>query len=277
MREERTTVLVVGGGLGGVPPALSAAERGADVMLVEEHGWLGGQLTSQAVPLDEHPWIERFGGTARYRGLRAGIRAHYRAHSPLTEAARARRFLSPGASRVSGLSHEPRAALAVIEAMLAPHLSAGRVRVLLGHVATAAVIDSERVAAVTVRDLATGAERAIAADFVLDATETGDLLPLCGAEHVTGFESHEETGEPHAPTVAQPLNMQAVSACFALDHLDGADHTIERPAAYAEWKARRPPGWPEGQLSFVAPDPRTNAPVLRTVRPNPPGDPAEIG
>jgi hypothetical protein len=37
------------------------------------------------------------------------------------------------------------------------------------------------------------------ADWVIDATETGDLLPLCGAEYVTGFESREETGEPHAP------------------------------------------------------------------------------
>jgi hypothetical protein len=39
---------------------------GVDVVLAEEHEWLGGQLTSQAVPPDEHPWIERFGCTARY-------------------------------------------------------------------------------------------------------------------------------------------------------------------------------------------------------------------
>ena len=49
-------------------------------MLSEETDWLGGQLTSQAVPLDEHPWIEDFGCTARYRALREAIRAHYRAH-----------------------------------------------------------------------------------------------------------------------------------------------------------------------------------------------------
>jgi FAD dependent oxidoreductase len=277
MREDRTAVLVVGGGLGGVAAALAAVERGADAVLVEETAWLGGQLTSQAVPLDEHPWIERFGCTARYRRLREGIRAHYRAHFPLTEAARARRFLSPGASRVSGLSHEPRAALAVIEATLAAHRSTARLRVLLGHVATAALVDGDRVRAVTVRDVATGRERVLWADWVLDATETGDLLPLGGAEHVTGFESREDTGEPHAPPAAQPLNMQAVSGCFALDHLEGEDHTIERPATYAQWKERRPPGWPEGQLSFVAPDPRTNEPVTRTFHPNPPGDPAAIG
>jgi hypothetical protein len=275
--EERTQVLVVGGGLGGVAAALAAVERGAEVVLAEETAWLGGQLTSQAVPLDEHPWIERFGCTGRYRRLRDGIRAYYRAHYPLTEAARARRSLSPGSSRVSALSHEPRAALAVIEAMLAPYRSSGRLQVLLGHRATGALVHGDRVRGVTVRDQATGRERVVWADWVLDATETGDLLPLCGAEHVTGFESRAQTGEPHAPPEAQPLNMQAVSACFAIDHLEGEDHTIERPERYARWRAERPPGWPEGRLSFVAPDPRTNEPVVRTLRPNPPGDPAAIG
>jgi len=53
--------------MGGVAAALAAADRGARVVLSEETDWLGGQLTSQAVPLDEHPWIEDFGCTARYR------------------------------------------------------------------------------------------------------------------------------------------------------------------------------------------------------------------
>ena len=59
MSEHRTPVLVVGGSLGGVAAALAAAERGVDVLLAAETDRLGGQLTSQAVPPDEHPWIER--------------------------------------------------------------------------------------------------------------------------------------------------------------------------------------------------------------------------
>jgi len=27
----------------------------------EEYDWIGGQLTSQAVPPDEHSWVEQFG------------------------------------------------------------------------------------------------------------------------------------------------------------------------------------------------------------------------
>jgi hypothetical protein len=91
----------------------------------------------------------------------------------------------------------------------------------------------------------------------LDATESGELLPLCDAEHVTGVESRQETGEPHAPRVAQPLNLQPVTACSAMDHREGEDHTIERPAGYADRKARRWDGWAEGQLRVLAPDRRT--------------------
>ena len=46
-------------------------------------------------------------------------------------------------------------------------------------------------------------------------------------EYVTGFESRKETGELHAPAEAQPANQQAFTFCFAMDYLDGEDHTIE--------------------------------------------------
>ena len=277
MNEEQTEILVVGGGLGGVAAALAAARRGTQVLLSEPTDWLGGVLTSQAVPPDEHVWIEQFGCTASYRALRDEIRRYYREHYPLTAGARARRTLNPGAARVSALCHEPRVTLAVIDAMLAPHRSAGRVKVLLRHAPIAAQLDRDRVAAVTLRDLVDGGELTVTADWVIDATETGELLPLCGAEHVTGAESREQTGEPHAPAEAQPLNMQPVSVCFALDHSEGEDHTIERPAGYEECKRASAVDWPEGQLSFVAPDPKTRRPVHHTLQPNPDDDPARVG
>src|SRR3954464_5583883 len=105
MPEERTQVLVVGGGRGGVAAALGGAEAGSEVVVAEQGPWLGGQLPSQAVPLDEHPWVEQFGVTARYRRLRDGIRAYYREHYPLTPAAHAPRRLNPGA----GLGSRPAA------------------------------------------------------------------------------------------------------------------------------------------------------------------------
>jgi hypothetical protein len=224
----------------------------------EPTDWIGGQLTSQAVPPDEHSWIETHGCTATYRALRHGIRAHYREHFPLTDAARRVAHLNPGACFVSRLGHEPRVALAVLEAMLPP-----AVELLLEHEPVAAETDGDRVTAVTLR----GPERdtVVAADWFLDATECGDLLPLCGVEYGTGFEA---TGEPHAPAEHQPGNLQPVTVCFAVDHLAGEDHTIPRPARYAEFAPR---------FSWSAPDPRTNRPVERRLEPNPDEDPLAIG
>jgi len=48
------------------------------VVLTEETDWIGSQLTSQAVPPDEHRWIESFGCTARYRRFRQGVRRYDR-------------------------------------------------------------------------------------------------------------------------------------------------------------------------------------------------------
>ena len=56
-------VAVVGGGTGGFAAALAACRNGMRVILTEETDWIGGQLTAQGVPPDEHPWIELFGCT----------------------------------------------------------------------------------------------------------------------------------------------------------------------------------------------------------------------
>jgi hypothetical protein len=267
VRERATQLLIAGAGCGGTAAALAAARLGLDVVVSEPTAWIGGQLTSQAVPPDEHPWIERFGCTASYRALRDGIRAFYRAHYPLTAEARARPALNPGAARVSAVAAEPRAVLAVLEAMLAPHRASGRVTVLLHHEPLAAEIDGDRIRSVTFRDAA-GETVQVAARWVIDATETGELLPLCGAEHVTGAESQSQTGEPHAAAHADPLNMQPISVCFALDHLAGEDHAIPRPPSYERFRER---------FSLTAPDPKTLAPVHHTLTPNPDDDPAAAG
>jgi hypothetical protein len=269
-----TELLVVGGGLGGVAAALAALRAGRTVVLTEEYDWLGGQLTTQAVPPDEHSWVEQFGITASYRALRTGIRDYYRRHYPLTSAARAWRELNPGAGSVSRLCHEPRVAVAVIESMLAPYRGAGRLRVLQPYRPVGAETDGDRVTAVTLEHRH-GGRVTVAAPFVLDATETGELLPLTGTEYVTGFESQADTGEPSAPSEAQPANMQAVSVCFAIDHVDG-DHTIDRPARYGFWRDYQPPFWGDRMLSFRGPNPRDLRIGQRTFSPNPDDDPFAV-
>ena len=63
---------------------------GRTVVLTEPTDWVGGQLTSQAVPPDEHAWIEQFGRNASYQALRQGIRDDYRRNYPLTAEALSR-------------------------------------------------------------------------------------------------------------------------------------------------------------------------------------------
>src|SRR5260370_9754639 len=118
-RELTFDIAAIGGGVGGCAAALAAARNGMRVILTEETDWVGGQLTSQAVPPDEHAWIESFGATRTYREYRDRVRDYYRRNYPLTVAARLRRDLNPGNGRVSRLTHEPRVSLAVLEEMLA--------------------------------------------------------------------------------------------------------------------------------------------------------------
>jgi FAD-dependent oxidoreductase family protein len=258
--ERGADLVIVGGGVGGCAAALAACRAGLRVILTEETDWVGGQLTSQAVPPDEHPWIESFGCTREYRRFRNGIRAYYRDHFPLTARARADVALNPGNGVVSRLCHEPRVALAVLEQMLAPHVSTGRLRVLLGQAPVAADTNGDRVRAVTVRDRATDRRTVLTAPYFIDATELGDLLPLTGTEFVIGAEARRETGEPRAPAEADPLDQQAVTWCFAMDYLPGEDHTIDRPGEYAFWRDYVPamtPAWPGRLLSWEMSDPRT--------------------
>ena len=260
----QTEILIVGGSVGGCAAALAAAQAGHRVIMTEESDWIGGQLTSQAVPPDEHGWIERFGCTASYRGFRKRVRDYYRRNYPLTDAALNNIFLNPGNGWVSPLCHEPRVALAVLEEMLAPFVSSGRLTILREHKPIAADVNNDRIRAVTLRDLRNESEITIAAHYVLDATELGDLLPLSGTEFVTGFESNAMTGEPSAPSEYQPDNQQAFSFCFAMSHHDGEDHTIEKPARYDGWREfvpRLDPAWPGPLLSWTITHPRLMTPL----------------
>ena len=259
-REKRADIVIIGGGVGGCAAALAAARAGRSVLLTEETDWIGGQLTQQAVPPDEHPWIESFGCTRSYRRFRDGVRAYYRRHYPLTAEAREAAHFNPGNGLVSRLCHEPRVALAVLREMLAPFVSSGRIDILLHHKAVAASAKGDRVDAVTIRNVLTDRTLVLAGGYFLDATELGDLLPLTGTEFVTGFESQKETGEPHAPARAQPDNHQAFTCCFAVDYRPGEDHTNDRPAEYNTWREYVPqlkPAWPGPLLSWKMTNPIT--------------------
>lgn len=230
-------VAVIGGGLGGVAAALAAAEAGKRVLLSEATDWLGGQITSQGVSaLDEHRYIESFGGTRSYYALRDAIRAHYAGRFGVC-----RERLNPGNGWVSALCFEPRVGLQAIEGMLQPHVDEGRLTVLLEHVPCAADVAGDRVREVTLRSHKSGALVRARAAYVLDATELGDLLPLAGVEYVTGAEAQEDTGEPHASVDGpHPERVQGFTYCLAVEHRPGECHVIRKPAGYERFRDEQP-------------------------------------
>ena len=95
-RNLRADVAILGAGVGGCAAALAALRNGMRVVMTEETDWVGGQLTSQAVPPDEHPWIEQFGGTQLYRRYRTEVRQYYRRNFKLRPEVNAMEWLNPG-------------------------------------------------------------------------------------------------------------------------------------------------------------------------------------
>lgn len=279
---QKYDLVIIGGGLGGVAAALAALRKGRRVFLSEEFDWLGGQMTSQAVPPDEHPWIESFGCTASYRRLRQDVRQYYRDHYPLRpEVARIPHF-NPGNGFVSTLCHEPKVSLAVLWSYLGPYQACGQLTVGLREVPIAAQVQQQRVTSVTLKSLDGKRQREVSAPFVIDATELGDLLPLTGAPFRTGAEARKEFDEPHAPETADPNDVQGISWCFIVDYDPHGEHVIATPEQWHKWRDYDPaltPPWGSQMLSWSATHPITLDPVIRTfdpVHPKPERGPMDL-
>ncbi|MCH9723816.1 MAG: FAD-dependent oxidoreductase [Planctomycetes bacterium] len=262
-RELKADVVIIGGGLGGCASALAACRNGARVILTEPTDWIGGQISQQAVPPDEHKWIETFGRTKSYAQLRSLIRNYYKQHYPLTSKAQSVPNLNPGNGSVSRICHEPKVGIAALQSMLAPEISRGQLTLLLNTRPVSACVNGDHVETVTCHTHGSGHSLTLHGSYFIDASEEGDLLPLTGTEYALGAESQSETNEPHAPEKANPANIQSFTHCFAVDHLEGEDHTIERPAMYEFWKNHVPPltpAWSGKILSLYYSYPRTLKP-----------------
>lgn len=258
--EMKADVAIIGGGVGGCATALSSCRNGLQVILVEETDWIGGQLSQQGVPPDEHQWIESHGAPASYRTFRNNIRNYYKRNYPLTQEARNREFLNPGDGSVSRLCHEPIISVAVLMEMLMPYISSGQLQILLEYKAIKAEVNRDDIVSVTVQNQLNHNDITLIAPYFVDATECGDLLPLTKTEYVTGAESKAETKELHAAEKANPNNNQSFTVCFAMDYVPGEDLTIDKPDNYAFWHDYVPqltPAWSGRLLDLTYANPNT--------------------
>ena len=262
-RELNADVIILGGGMGGCATALASCRNGLSVIMTEETDWIGGQVSQQGVPPDEHQWIETHGAPQSYREYRNRVRDYYRNNYPLTETARNRVNLNPGDGSVSRICHEPRVAVSVLTDMLSPFLSSGKLRILLNHKVRSSEVNGDRIMNVEVENIQTGDWALLTGDSFVDATECGDLLPLTGTEYITGTESKHDTKELHAPEKADPMNNQAFTICFAMDYQPGRDNVQDPPKEYDFWRKYVPemtPPWSGRLLDLSYSDPRTLEP-----------------
>ncbi len=270
-------ILIVGGGLGGVSAAIKIAQLAGSekkgrssrprIILTEETDWLGGQMTAQGVPaLDENYLVETSGATGNYQQLRSKIRDVYRpdlsptAPHPPHKASKSQ--INPGNCWVSRLSFEPKVALAQINRLvtdsakniplevhyrLKPFMVKSKLEKSTGRDRADQVkgnSDSSRLISVYFLDLNSGETINIRPKLCLDATECGELIALAKLPYSCGSDSRTVTGEPHAPVVGDPNNVQDFTFPFVIELRRGESHKIDKPARYDELNAA-------GKFSFA--------------------------
>jgi len=229
-------VLVVGGSTGGTSAALAAARAGMHVCLTKETSWLGGQMTSQGVSeFDENRYIETAGGTASYYELRNAIRRYYAGHFTLSPLGRAQANFNPGNCWVSALCFEAPVALQVLQSMLKPYEQKGLLRVFLRTKAASLRMNGKRIESVLAYQFNTGKWYRFRSKYVLDATDLGEMLPLAGANFVTGAEPRSLTREPDARKGAgDPTDDQSFTYSFVLERAPHNRALLPRPEGYAK-------------------------------------------
>lgn len=254
MKTTHTDLFIAGGGLGGCAAALSACANGLQVVMTEETDWIGGQVTSQGVPPDEHQWIENFGSTRRYREYREKVRQWYLENMNVNDK---KSLFNPGNGLVSNICHDPRVSLHVLQDMLMPYVLTGQLTIKLNTVVSEIKREGRTLHSALIHNLIANKETRMTACYFIDATEAGDVLPLAELDYVVGAEAKSDTNEPHALEVADPQDIQAITHVLAMEYREHEDHTIEEPEMYTFWRDFHPSIWPDKYLSFYAPHPIT--------------------
>jgi len=230
-----TDIAIVGASLGGVAAAWRAASSGRRVVLAAEFDWLGGQLTSQAVPPDEHRLIEMGGASSGYLALRAELRRRYLEHPDFVDNSAMTEGCNPGDGWVSRLCVEPALAAACIEDLLAPLVAGGSLQILRRCRLASAQREGRRIVSVQLRGVH-GDAIELRAPWFLDATDTGALLHTAGLPYRLGKEARSEFGEPDAPPHAAPGDQQPVTMVMALRRSRTPAPVVGAPPNYEAWR-----------------------------------------
>jgi FAD dependent oxidoreductase len=242
LRRSKVDIAIVGASLGGVMAAFQACRAARSVILVAEHDWLGGQMTAQAVPPDEHRLIESGGASASYLEFRRAMRERYLANAEFCDHTEMTEGCNPGDGWVSRLCIEPAHAADYFEALLKTYVDGGRLAIMRGAVLADVQKQAQHIGNVIVCDRS-GVLHEVVADYFLDATDTGELIKLAGLQYRVGKEGRAEFGEPDAPMLADRHDQQPVTFVMALRREARPRECTEiaQPESYGFWQQYRVP------------------------------------
>jgi FAD dependent oxidoreductase len=249
-------VVIAGGSFGGCAAALAAAGEHVRVVLLEAGDRVGGQATSQGVTRwDEAPadMTESTGSTLSYRRLRDAIRGWY-PESERSALGQLQEFFNPGFAGVGPpfetmenpplfrdsqrRGHPFAADPEVVRSVLDTLLNEAGVTVKTRTNVTAADVRGGTVHSITTRG-PSGTDTYTGRVF-LDATDLGDLLPLCDIPWVIGAEAKSDTHEGLAEAVAHSEWIQPITVPIAVEWVEpAASNRVEKPPGYDEIRVRQ--------------------------------------
>ena len=148
--------------------------------------------------------------------------------------------------------------------------SGGRLTVLLRHRPVQADVTGDPCARSRCRRAADA--RVIHAPYFLDATEQGDLLPLDRDRVRHWIRIPQADRRAACARRGAAGQYPGIHRCFAVDHLAGENHTIDKPEEYAFWRDYVPkltPPWPGKLLSWSMSQPASRSKIAqRHLRPH---------
>ncbi len=202
-------VLIIGGGTSGTAAGISAARNGAKTLLVEEHQWLGGMLTSAGVSAVDGNFKLR---GALWAEFRDSLAKHYGSEKALAT------------GWVSNILFEPSVGNRIFK-----NIAAKEKNLQTSFNSTPQSFKKEG-DKWSVKLNINGIETTVIAKIIIDATELGDVAKELGVPYKTGMDSKDETGEDIAPAKANSIIQDLTYAMILKEY--PYDVTPVKPANY---------------------------------------------
>ena len=204
-----TDILIAGGGASGTAAGIQAARMGVSAVIIEEHEWLGGMLTSAGVSAVDGNYRLQ-GGI--WRQFKDSLSSYYGGDSLLMT------------GWVSNVLFEPSAGDRIFKSIAAaePLLT-----VSFNSFVKKVTKTSDWWKVWVMADNKTVVYRA---RVLIDATELGDIAAMCGVGYDLGMDSRSVTGEDIAPESESDICQDVTVVAVLQDY--GHDVFIAEPQGY---------------------------------------------